>query len=398
MNMASARAHKSGRDPICGMKGHIRAHGHYFCSVGCIRKYEKREKIQKGLYCPACSADGHRHKRKWYQERLYQVIILLGILLAMNHVLLVYGITVLQGFWAAFYDYIALIWWAIVLGFFIGGIIDYLVPNEYISKFLSKREGKTIGWAVVLGFLMSACSHGILAIAMELYRKGASVPAVIAFLLASPWANLPITILLFGLFGLNAVFIIVSAIVIAIVTGLIYQLLDRKGWVERSRHTSHVSESFSVRGDMSARWSAYRKNPSPGRVLRGIATGSWSLTKMVMWWILIGVMAAGLARTFITHEMFMAYMGPTLMGLLVTLAVATVIEVCSEGSSPISFEIYSQTGAFGNAFVFLNAGVATDYTEIGLIASNIGRRAALFLPLITVPQIVLLGYLFNMLL
>ena len=42
------------------------------------------------------------------------------------------------------------------------------------------------------------------------------------------------------------------------------------------------------------------------------------------------------------------------------------------------------------------AGVSTDYTEIGLIYSNIGKRAALFLPLITIPQILAFAYLFNM--
>ncbi|ODS37145.1 hypothetical protein BEH94_02615 [Candidatus Altiarchaeales archaeon WOR_SM1_SCG] len=62
----------------------------------------------------------------------------------------------------------------------------------------------------------------------------------------------------------------------------------------------------------------------------------------------------------------------------------------------MAFEIFKQTGAFGNSYVFLMAGVATDYTEIGLIWSNIGRRAAIFLPVITVPQIMLPGYLFNL--
>jgi uncharacterized membrane protein YraQ (UPF0718 family) len=389
---------KGRTDPICGMEGHIKAHGHYFCSVGCIRNFEKREGIKKGLYCPECSAEAHHHKKRWYKERLYQVLIVLGILFVIDRMLLVYGITALQGFWLAFYDYLALIWWAIVLGFLIGGIIDYLVPSEYISKFLSKRERKTIGWAVILGFLMSACSHGILAISMEFYRKGASVPAVIAFLMASPWANLPITILLFSFFGLNAIFFILSAILIAIITGFFYQFLDRKGWVERSKHTRHVSESFSVREDARKRWRSFQRNPSLGKVLKGTTIGSWSLTKMVMWWILIGVMAAALARTFIHPELFTIYMGPTLLGLFVTLVIATAIEVCSEGSSPISFEIYNQTGALGNSFTFLMAGVATDYTEIGIIGSNIGKRAALWLPVITVPQILVLGYLFNMLL
>ena len=41
------------------------------------------------------------------------------------------------------------------------------------------------------------------------------------------------------------------------------------------------------------------------------------------------------------------------------------------------------------------AGVLTDYIEIGLLWSNIGRRTAISLPIITVPQIVLFGYALN---
>ncbi|MCK5258612.1 MAG: permease, partial [Thermoplasmatales archaeon] len=108
-----------------------------------------------------------------------------------------------------------------------------------------------------------------------------------------------------------------------------------------------------------------------------------------------GMLMAAFARAYVSHDLFMIYMGPTLLGLIVTLLFATIIEVCSEGSSPLAFEIFNQTGAFGNSFTFLMAGVATDYTEIGLIWHNIGKKAALWLPIITVPQILILGYLFN---
>ena len=61
----------------------------------------------------------------------------------------------------------------------------------------------------------------------------------------------------------------------------------------------------------------------------------------------------------------------------------------------MAFEIYQQTKALGNPFVFLMAGVATDYTEIGILWSGIGRKTALWLPLISVPIILIVGYLFN---
>ncbi len=46
------------------------------------------------------------------------------------------------------------------------------------------------------------------------------------------------------------------------------------------------------------------------------------------------------------------------------------MEVCSEGAAPFfhfGSGIYRQPGALGNSFVFLMAGVVTDYTEIGLL-------------------------------
>ena len=234
---------------------------------------------------------------------------------------------------------------------------------------------------------------------MELYKKGASTPAVIAFLLASPWTNLPIMIILFGFFGVKALLFVVFAIIVAIITGLIYQMLDKKGLIECGKHTVEVKDDFSILKDIKRRWKEYKfsiKNLKNDTI--GVLKGSWELAKMVLWWILIGMFLASVARAYIPQDFFINYMGATLIGLVVTLILATIIEVCSEGTSPLAFEIFRQTGAFGNSFVFLIVGVATDYTEIGLIWSNIGKRAALWLPIITVPQIIILGYLFNTLL
>jgi uncharacterized membrane protein YraQ (UPF0718 family) len=380
-------------DPICGMKGTIPAHGHFFCSEYCINKYEKENNIKtEDKYCPSCST---KNIIPWYKERLYIVFIFTVILLILGFL-----IPFLNPFFEAFIDYLQLIWLAIIIGFFIGGIIDYFIPREYIKKYLSRRNKRTIFYSIVFGFLMSACSHGILAISIELYKKGASTSSVIAFLLASPWANLPITILLFSFFGTKALLIIISALIIAVITGLIYQVLERKELVECNSCNQDddvsVLMDFSIIKDIKKRWSSYNFNFKNNIIaLKGTLNGAWALTKMVMWWLIIGMVMASFARAYIPNYIFIEYMRPTVLGLLITLFFATIIEVCSEGSSPLAFEIFNQTGAFGNSFTFLMAGVATDYTEIGLIWHNIGRKTALWLPIITVPQILFLGFIFN---
>ena len=176
-------------DPICGMKGTIPAHGHYFCCEHCIRKYEEQHGIkEENKFCPSCAA---KVGTPWYKEKLFIVTLVTLILLLIG-----YFHPLLKPFFDAFIEYLILIWCAILLGFFVGGIIDYFIPREYIQKYLSRHQKRTIIYSILFGFLMSACSHGILAIAIELYKKGASTSSVVAFLLASPWANLPITFLL----------------------------------------------------------------------------------------------------------------------------------------------------------------------------------------------------------
>ena len=285
-------------------------------------------------------------------------------------------------------SYLKIIWWAILLGLLIGGLIDYFIPEGFIFKYLGKRKKSTLFYSVIAGFLMSACSHGILAISMQLYKKGTSIASVITFLLAAPWANLPVTILLFGFFGWKAFLFIGSAMIIALITGFIYMGLEDLGWVEESKKLEK-KEDYE--------WENIN-NFNLKDSIKGVWKGTLNLANMVLWWILIGFLVASVLRAYIPESFFLNYLGPTLSGLLLTLIFATIIEVCSEGSAPIAFEIFNKVGALGNPFIFLMAGVATDYTEIGLIWSNVGKKAAIWLPILTVPQIVAIAYLFNLLL
>ena len=119
-------------------------------------------------------------------------------------------------------------------------------------------------------------------------------------------------------------------------------------------------------------------------------------SKMVVRWVLFGVLLVALVRAFVDPEQFGIWFGATLGGLFLTLVATTLMEVCSEGSSPIAADLVTRANAPGNGFVFLMAGAATDYTEImSLRDTTKSWKIALFLPLVTVPQILVLGYIMN---
>ncbi len=383
------------KDPVCGMdvaednalKIEHEGKTYYFCGKHCLRKFAGEHGIpQEKASC--CEAN---RGASFYKNRTFIVASLLAVLVGLS-----YLFPVLSPFRAEFFGYFTMIWWAVALGLFLGGVIDYYIPREYVTSLLAKPGKKSILNSVILGFLMSACSHGILALSIQLHKKGASTPSVVSFLLASPWANLTVTIMLIGFFGIKALFLVLSAIVIAIITGFIFQFLEKKGLVEKNKNTPELEKDFSVIKDIKKRAGSYKFSwDTLVSDAKGIWSGAVSLSNMVLWWILIGMGLASLAGAYIPTGFFQNYMGPTIIGLVVTLVIATIIEVCSEGSAPMAFEIFNQTKAFGNSFVFLMAGVATDYTEIGLLWHNVGRKTAIWLPIVTVPQVIILGYIFN---
>jgi uncharacterized membrane protein YraQ (UPF0718 family) len=116
----------------------------------------------------------------------------------------------------------------------------------------------------------------------------------------------------------------------------------------------------------------------------------------VLRWLLFGLVVAAAVRAFVDPENFATWFGPTLLGLGATLIATSIFEVCSEGSVPIAAELMNRALAPGNSFTFLLAGVATDYTEVMIVKETTASwKIALFIPLVTVPQVLLIGVALN---
>lgn len=303
-------------------------------------------------------------------------------------------VNMLHDFAYAIIDLAHKMWWGVLLGITFVGLMSK-VPREYFQALLGR--GDTFGGvirATLAGLLLDLCSHGILMVGAKLYERGASLAQVMAFLIASPWNSISLTIILFSLIGLKwtLVFIAGSA-VIAIVTGAIYLFLVKAKILPDNPNTVEMPTDFSLKEDAKKRLKTFRPD---AQYFKDVAKHGWGEARMLIRWLLLGMVMAAAIRAFVPPEIFTNWFGPTLLGLGMTLIATTVIEVCSEGSAPIAAEIMNGAGAAGNSFVFLMAGVATDYTEI-MIIREFSKRwiIALSLPLITVPQVLLLGYIMN---
>src|SRR6195952_4328272 len=77
------------------------------------------------------------------------------------------------------------VWWALVLGFAISGIVQAWVPRERIEGALSGHGFVPLAKATGLGAASSSCSDAAIAIAKSLFQKGASAVTALAFQFAS---------------------------------------------------------------------------------------------------------------------------------------------------------------------------------------------------------------------
>jgi uncharacterized membrane protein YraQ (UPF0718 family) len=269
------------------------------------------------------------------------------------------------------------------------------VPRELIIGLLGRSGGLAgILRAVGAGVLLDVCSHGILLIGMRLYERGASLGQTMAFLVATPWNSLAIMLILIALIGVfwTLAFMVLS-VAVGILTGLVFEQLVARDMLPANPNRVNLPEHYDIKGEARRAWQGVDWRP---RLVIEVLRDGWNESQMILRWVLLGVVLGALLRTVRDPEAFQYWFGPTLFGLMVTLAAATLLEVCSEGSSPIAADILSRGNAPGNAFTFLMAGVATDYTEILSIRERTSSwKVSLFLPLVTVPQVVVVGYLLN---
>jgi uncharacterized membrane protein YraQ (UPF0718 family)/YHS domain-containing protein len=77
------------------------------------------------------------------------------------------------------------VWWALVLGFLLSGIVQAWVPRARLQRALGGSGAREISLATGLGAASSSCSYAAIAIAKSIFQKGASLATALAFQFAS---------------------------------------------------------------------------------------------------------------------------------------------------------------------------------------------------------------------
>ncbi len=272
----------------------------------------------------------------------------------------------------------------------------HLVPSNLVLSALGTDRNKIgrIWRAVAAGTLMDMCSHGILLIGMKLYKQGATIGQVMAFLIATPWNSFSLLMILVTMIGIKWTLIFtVLTLIVALIVGYIFEILVEKGVLPSNPNKSEIilKKDFMPEFKKFAQtrpftfpklWTSFKEN--------------FDESKMILRWIFLGVIIAATVRTIIPIQTFETLFGPSIEGLGLTLIITILLEICSEGASPIAADFLVRAKAPGNSFVFLMGGITTDYTEIlALRQTTKSWKISLFLPLISLPLVILIAIILN---
>ncbi|MBL1146618.1 MAG: ATPase [Pseudomonadota bacterium] len=342
-----------------------------------------------------CGTDGHHHHTPKWDWMLWICGIIVTLSVGAHLLFSLPPESAAGHFTHSVTEMISKMWWGVLAGIFFIGVMGQ-VPQGIVMRLLGTGTGFRGIWrATIAGFLFDLCSHGILMVGMKLYERGASLGQVMAFLIASPWNSFSLTLILWGLIGFKwmLAFLLLS-IGIGLVSGVIFDKLVARGILPGNHHRQD-EEAEGTPQTLKIWWQQTKINFP---LIKNIVADGMESGRIVVRWMLLGVVLAAAIRVFMPLESFQNWFGPTMLGLLATMIAATVIEVCSEGATPIAADILTRAAAPGNSFAFLMSGVATDYTEVMVLKDTTKSwKIALFLPLVVVPQVAIIAILMNIL-
>lgn len=269
----------------------------------------------------------------------------------------------------------------LLLGLLIAGLMKSWVPTKILSQHLG--EGKlAIVKAAIIGAPLPLCSCGVIPVATELRRSGASASATSSFLVATPETGVDSVSVSYALLGpVFAIYRPITAILSAIITGLLVSTVKKedislpKSSMDKRKSccaSKHTPEPEVVKVSCCDSKNQANKSESVlSKTISGIHYAATKLIDDIIIWLLVGLIFATLIKTFLPESFLLSY-GSGLGAMLVMIAISIPMYICATASTPVAAGFILAGISPGTALVFMMAGPATNISTLGVIKNEMG--------------------------
>ncbi|HSS32823.1 MAG TPA: permease [Solirubrobacterales bacterium] len=255
------------------------------------------------------------------------------------------------------------VWWALVLGFAISGVVQAWVPRERIEGALSGHGFVPVAKATGLGAASSSCSYAAIAIAKSLFQKGASGVTALAFQFASTNLVWELGLVLWVLIGWQfALAEYVGGIIMIALMALLLRRFVSPRLEEQAR--AHAQEAGAGHehdrgsGGEDRSWREKLTSADAWGEVGGNFRGDWGMLwkEITLGFLLAGFI--GLLGDDFFNVLFITDAPPlvqTIENVLVGPLIAILSFVCSVGNVPLAAVLWSGGISFAGVVAFIFA-------------------------------------------
>ena len=273
----------------------------------------------------------------------------------------------------------------ILVGLFIAGILKQLVPDDFVSKHLGKGSVSSVIKATLFGIPLPVCSCSVIPLAQSLRKEGASKGAVQSFLISTPITGVDSILATFSFFGLLfTIFRVVSSVIIAIIVGLIQNIVDKDNEIKIDENTNSCCCSSSC---------ASTKKEKENFSIKNVFIYAYvTLFKDMVKPIFIGLIFGALFTTFAPKEYTSLLFDNQILTYFVIMLFSMPLYVCATASLPIAAALMMEGMSAGAAFIFLTAGPATSIITMSVVYKTLGKLSLI----IYLSTIAILSFIFGL--
>lgn len=297
----------------------------------------------------------------------------------------------LTEFFNVFKYYLVEIIPALLIGFFLSGLVHEFIPEHWVNKHLGGKGIKGILYSTLIGTLVPVCCWGSLPIAVSFYMRGASLGCVLAILIATPATSINALIVAAKFLGLKfAIYLFFSVIFMGISIGIIGNMIKIKPKAKPKAECECPTCEITA-GKKPAPENTFQK-----RIKSVLKFAYIRMPKEIGVETLIGLVLAALVSVVAPIGFLVKNYLVGNIGYLFSTIFGVLTYMCATMSVPLVDAFIKQGLSIGPALSLLLIGPITSYGTILVLRKEFGAKLLVFYIASICILAVVLGHIFSL--
>ncbi|MDB4335072.1 permease, partial [bacterium] len=259
----------------------------------------------------------------------------------------------------------------IVLGFLIAGIIRFYIPQNVLQQHLGGTSSGALAKSVGIGCMLPLCSCGTIPLGIGLFRSGAAIGNILAFMTSTPILSPILIALSLKMLGVKLTLTLVLA---AISGAYIMGVLGNKMFQNAIGKKPAISKTPNYTPENNE-----ASQDGKSKIFKTLKWSFFDLGADVSVDITIGLLIAAILLSALPLEWISTWLGQQdVYTLMYVILLGIPVYACSIPSIAVVQGLLLLGASPGAAIAYMIAGPATNLGELNAIRKAMGIKPSLF--------------------